>query len=506
MRTAGPVEMAHWDLHQGAPAYTGITNLYNNLTYRNVSDGLRGIVPDLASNWEITPDGLEFTFALREGVKWHDGVAFSSADVVATFDRILDPPSEAIVTDVTASRFEMVADVTALDANTVKMTLKRPTPWFVDVLGGAPHFGYAVIYPKHFMDANDQNVRENIPPGTGAFMFKDRLPGEYLEMEANPNYWNPDLPYVDGIKALHIPVWANRGAAVLTGLADFTWNGDSETWHRAKDEPDKYKASNPPTNGQFGIWVNNTVKPFDDVRVRRAVHLAVNREHIYGVYSGITVPMTTGRWLSPASKWAQSNEEILSLPGWRIDQAGKAEDIVEAKALMAEAGYADGVNIQAMGTNTPASGEVFGVAFLAQLDEILGITSDMEIIERGLEGEALVEGNWAIGFFTGAGPADVTDPTPVWNSAFRCGGLQNHEGYCNPEFDSILDKLLTVFDPDEREALIYEAMDFLDQEMPIWPVGAGAGLPMSGIHVNGIMIEDLGGYPWGRYETVWMDN
>ena len=505
VRTAGPVEMAHWDLHQGAPAYTGITNVYNNLTYRNVGQGQRDVVPDLAVSWEISSDGMTYTFPLREGVKWHDGVEFTSADVQATFDRILNPPSADIVTDVTASRFEMVESVSVSDKYTVQFTLKRPTPWFVNVLGGAPHFGYAVIYPKHFLDANDQNVRSNIPPGTGAFKFKDRLPGEYLEMEANPNYWNSALPYVDGIRALHIPVWANRGTAVLTGLADFTWNGDVETWNRAHEEPDKYKTSSPPVNSSFGWWINNAVEPLDDPRVRRAMLLAIDKDFMHEVTGGVTIPQKIARWVTDAHPDAMPESEIRKIPGYRNDPAGRAADIAEAQRLLADAGYPDGFNVKVVGSNAPAFATVVGVAFLQQLEQTLNITSDLEVIERGLEGEALVEGNWGIGFMTGPGPADVPDPTPIWNAALRCDAKQNHGNYCDPAFDLILDRMLTEFDPVKRKDLLYEAMDHLDQNPPVVSGAQSTGLPMGGIHVMGIMLEDVGGYPWGRYETVWLN-
>ena len=151
VRTAGPVEMAHWDLHQGAPAYTGITNMYNNLTYRNVGMRQRDIVPDLATGWEVSNDGLTYTFTLREGAEWHDGVEFTGLDVIGTFDRILNPP-EGVITGSIRQSFEPVEDVRLLDTYKVAFDLVRPTPWFVNVLGAAPHFGYPVIYPKHFLE------------------------------------------------------------------------------------------------------------------------------------------------------------------------------------------------------------------------------------------------------------------------------------------------------------------------------------------------------------------
>ncbi len=159
--------------------------MYNNLTYRNVGEGQRDIVPDLATGWEVSNDGLTYTFTLREGAEWHDGVEFTALDVIGTFDRILNPP-EGVITGSIRQSFEPVEDIRLLDTYKVAFDLVRPTPWFVNVLGAAPHFGYPVMYPKHFLDAHNQNVRENLPPGTGAFLFRERVPGEYLELEANP--------------------------------------------------------------------------------------------------------------------------------------------------------------------------------------------------------------------------------------------------------------------------------------------------------------------------------
>ena len=503
VRTGGPVEMAHWDLHQGAPAYTGITNIYNNITYRNVGEGQRDIVPDLATGWEVSNDGLTYTFTLREGAEWHDGVEFTALDVIGTFDRIMDPP-EGVITGSIRQSFEPVEEVRLLDTYKVAFDLIRPTPWFVNVLGAAPHFGYPVIYPKHFLDAHNQNMRENLPPGTGAFIFKERVPGEYLELEANANYWNPDLPYVDGIKALHIPVWANRGAAVLTGIVDFTWNGNQETWARAMAQPDQFHGSNPPINGTSPMWTNNSKAPLDDVRVRRAIHIGLDKKFDLEVAGAIALPNYKARWITRAVPGHMSDEEILKLPGWREDPEGRAADIAEAKRLMAEAGYPDGFHIKAVGNNTPAGGEVRGVSWLQQAEDILGITSDLEIIERGIEGEILVDGEWHVAFVTGTG-SDVADPTAQWNGIFRCGADGNYYRYCNPAFDALLDQLLVEFDPGERVKLLRQAMDMLDENPPGYMAGAGSGLPMGGVHVRGIMIEDIGGYPWGRYETVWLD-
>ena len=101
----------------------------------------------------------------------------------------------------------------------MEFTLKRPTPWFIEVLGAAPHFGYPVIYPKHFLDLHDQNVRENIPPGTGAFKYKDRLPGEYLVMEGMVEYYAQD----EGTRTQIDNLWHE---GYMRGLGQVEWEHD----------------------------------------------------------------------------------------------------------------------------------------------------------------------------------------------------------------------------------------------------------------------------------------
>ena len=112
VRTGWPIAVQHFDLHQGAIAYGGMTMMYNNLVYWNAADGERSIIPDLAESWDISPDGLTWTFPLREGVKWHDGMDFTSADVEATFDRIFNPP-EGVITGQMTDLFEPIESVEA---------------------------------------------------------------------------------------------------------------------------------------------------------------------------------------------------------------------------------------------------------------------------------------------------------------------------------------------------------------------------------------------------------
>ena len=213
LKTAFGVTVSHFDIHQGGGPHV-LGHMYNNLVRRNLVDGLRTVVPDLAESWEISDDGLTYTFNLREGVTYHDGTPFSSADVVATFNRIMDPP-EGVVS-VFKDEFTMVDSVEAIDELTVQFNLNAPRTYFLDLLAGT---GMVVYSAKH-LEENNNDLREVVVPGTGAFKYVEYLTAEKWILERNDDYWDAELPYLDGLELLHVPAWSDRGSAVLTGQAE----------------------------------------------------------------------------------------------------------------------------------------------------------------------------------------------------------------------------------------------------------------------------------------------
>ncbi len=132
-----------------------------------------------------------------------------------------------------------------------------------------------------------------------------------------------------------MPAWPDRGTAVLTGQADITFNGSYDTWLEAQSRPEMVTAQAPCLNSHM-FAINNTKPPFDNPLVRRAIHLAVDRQSIIDAFTPVWEPAFVTRWLPSASPWATPQEEILQMPGYRPD---KTEDIETARALLAEAGY-----------------------------------------------------------------------------------------------------------------------------------------------------------------------
>src|SRR5689334_24680686 len=171
LKWAGPAEVAHFDVHQGAFRFV-LGQMYNNLVRFNPADGLKTIIADLAESWKISSDGKTYTFKLRDGVKFHDGTPFSSADVVATFSRIIFPP--AGMASIYKDQFAAVAKVEAIDRLNVRFILKEPQPYFLELFTPSS----MVVYSKKALDENNQDLRKVIAPGTGAFMFKERKRSE----------------------------------------------------------------------------------------------------------------------------------------------------------------------------------------------------------------------------------------------------------------------------------------------------------------------------------------
>src|SRR4029453_8161193 len=130
LKWAGPAEVAHFDVHQGAFRFV-LGKMHNNLVRFNPADGLKTIIPDLAESWKVSADGKTYTFKLRDGVKFHDGTPFSSADGVGTFSRIIFPP--AGMASIYKDQFSAVAKVDAVDRLNVRFTLKEPQPYFLEL-------------------------------------------------------------------------------------------------------------------------------------------------------------------------------------------------------------------------------------------------------------------------------------------------------------------------------------------------------------------------------------
>lgn len=496
LRITVPINPQHFDPHQGGITYVNV-NMYSHLLTREMPTGAKVIVPDLAERYEAAPDGKAFTFYLRDGVKWHDGTPFTSADVVATFNRIMSPPEGVVPIrkDIVNSAVEKVE---AIDPLTVRFTLKQPVPWFLSII----ILDDMVIVPKKALDENKGNLKKVVAPGTGPFMHKDAKPKEKWELVKNPNYWDAELPYLDGITFVHQQEMVERGTAVLARVSEMTFN--TSTPVRLAAQKRDYVNTRLIPGGYQGIttFINNSRKPFDDPRVRRAMHLALNRQNIVKAFES-QQPVDISRWVSVAAAgWAMPTEEVQKLPGYRPN---KDEDVAAAKKLMAEAGYADGFGpVEMVTANTPQFAEILAPAFIDEWQRSLGITCKIRPVERSLLAEEYKNGTFDLLTETNY-QVPFADPTAGWNSVFRAGGVTNFARYSNPEFDKLLDQLLVEMDENKRKELVNKGCDILDANPPIIYIGPGNNSPVWMKYVKGTGIEQQSLSVWGQQNTTWLD-
>jgi len=490
----GTTTSPHFDLHQGATVHP-LTHAYNNLVRKDLTDGLRTLIPDLAARWETSADNLSHTFHLRDGVKFHDGTPFTADDVVASFNRILSPP--AGVASVLRSQLDMVERVEAVDPRTARFVLKHPSLIFMEVLSQPA----MVVYSKKAIDENGGDLRKAVAPGTGAFMFKDYKAGEKWTYVRNPEYWDKELPYVDTLEMIDTPQLSDRGTAVLTGQADMTWNGSVDTWKEGQQRKDQITVAQIPNFGAHTAHLNNERGPLGDKRVRRAIHLAVSRQNIFKAYEN-QEPIFLGRWMSYASPGSPTLDEIGKLPGYRAD---KSADIAEAKKLMAEAGHPNGFGpIELLSATAPWAAEIMAPVFADELQRTLGIQTKIRLIERGLLIEEYKKGSFDILVETQFA-CPIADYTIAWNDYLKTGGSKNWSRYSSKEFDALLENLNNESDPAKQKALFQQGMDHLDQEVPFIITGFTAHSPMWRNNVKGLVLDKRVYVEWGRAETAWLD-
>ena len=490
----GTVSVRHFDMHQGSsPSYLG--HGYEMLVALNQPKGNRGIVGQLAESWDISDGGKTYTFNLRQGVNFHDGTPFTSADVVASFNRIIFPPEG--ITSTRGDVFSFVTGVEAIDDHTVEFTLKGPRAYFLQLLTNAT----MIIYSKKTLDENNNDLKElELAPGTGPFKFVEYRENERSVHERNEDYWFPELPYIDRLEQIAAPTTADRGLFVITGQSDMTWGTTPVVAAQAAKEPDKFGTALAVTTGSWPVAINFARKPFDDARVRRALHLATNKHTIWGVINPVFGTVLAG-WHTAGSAYAPDLETLERTPGFRKNNS---EDIAEAKRLMAEAGFADGLkDVNFLVPSPPMFAEALGPAIQEQLKTNLSIESTFTLFTRGESHLEAEKGNYDLYIYSSGGT--LHDPVIQWSKYYKTGGTHNLGGYSSPELDDILDRMEGELDPNARARLVYEAEQILGRDVPGLQFGTTAHAPVWRLYVKGMALEDRLFSEWARIYTAWLD-
>ncbi len=384
--------------------------------------------PALAEDWTISPDNLTWTFTLRQGVTWHNGREFVADDVVYSFQRIIDE-------GLNGWRFGSVESVTAPDDSTVEITLTRPSPNLLVSIAG---FKGMAIVPREIVE--DGTIATN-PIGTGPFRFVSQSPDQGIVLEANPDYWRSDegLPMLDGIRFVQIPDAGTKLTALRTGEVHWIDAVPPQDIENLTAE-DGITLGRVPGGDYHYFALNQSTPPLDDVRVRQAIAMAIDRGVITeAAQFGAATPNQTA---IPASNAA-----------WYFDYAPyQPADLVGAQALLDDAGV-NGLTIEFLVTSDFPETVTQAQVIAAQLAAI-GIT--VEITDVDFNTWLDRQGNGEFGAFMLSWIGNI-DPDDFYYAQHHSEGGFNFQGYANPDVDALLDAARVETDQTARKALYDQA-------------------------------------------------
>lgn len=398
------------------------------------------IIGDLAESWELSEDGKIYTFKLVRNAKFHDGKPLTSADVKHTFDIVRNPPE-----GVTSARKLLLAAVSSIetpDDYTVQFVLTRPSPALISSLAT----GWFVVCPKHLLEA--KGTMKDVVVGSGPFMMKEYKRGVSIQMVKNPNYHVPDRPYLDGITYYVIPDPATAYAYLRTGQLLF-YDGLSGKDARKVEVELKNKTTVHKNASYIGdpYTVNTRRRPFDDIRVRKALALSVDHAQAVQVVNdgdGVVAG------LLPQSPWGLPAEELAKVPGyWPDIEASRAE----AKKLLAEAGYPNGFDTTLTTRKGAGTHDARGV-FLADQFARIGVRAKLNVQESAVYFETMKAANFDIA--TNVISSLANDPDFLIGDFHTCKGGLNYAGICSDKVDELYMKQSETVDVDERKRVTRE--------------------------------------------------
>src|SRR5262245_60871001 len=372
------------------------------------------IIGDVASEWTISPDGLTYTFKIRPGIWFHDGSPLTAADVKATYDKIISPPDG--VRSIRKLFYSAVASVEAPDPGTVVFKLKFPSASLLAGLASP----WNVIFPKKYLDKDPNYFKSNVV-GSGPFKLKNYTRGSTFEGERNPDYFVKDRRYLHGYKFFVSTETSVRAAAVRSGRAyiEFRDLPLSEVDAIKKHLGDKIVVQQTAFVTHFGIAMNNTVKPFNDVRVRKALTLGIDRYTGAKVLHRLTSLRDVGGLMRPGTEWAIPEAELEQFPGfWRDPEKSRAE----ARKLLAEAGYPNGLKVVLKNRNVKLPYQDFAVYVIQEWRKI-GVEAEHRPLETATwYSDGRDKGNFELMVFPAGGFID--DPDQLL-APYITGGSRN---------------------------------------------------------------------------------
>ncbi|MEQ1901710.1 MAG: ABC transporter substrate-binding protein [Devosia sp.] len=419
-------------IYTGAQVYEGIFSKLIDF------DAAGNFVPDLASSWEQVDDKT-WKFNLVTNATFHNGEKFTAADVKYSFERILDPATASAY----AGLYAQIESVDAKDPAVAVFHLKSSFGPFLNNLATNGQ-----IVNQKAIESGDPARN---PVGTGPFKFVEWVQGDHLTLEKNPSYFKTGLPHLDGVVFRFLLVDQSRIDALSAGELDWADAIPLPQVPTLSKDPRFTYITSPVAGIADYIALNTSLPPFDNVKVRQAVALAINRADIRdAAYAGTgelgKIEMPTG------SPW-YDEESIF---------AGVV-DIEKAKALLAEAGYANGLTVEYLGL--PQYPELLKTGqVIREHLKVIGIDMQIKPVDVSIWYDAFVNSTYQI---TSAYQERSIDPDNFYSLVIKTGGPVNTVKYSNADVDALIDKAAAIVDMAERKDIYRQIRAKVTEDAPL---------------------------------------
>ncbi|MBI2909500.1 MAG: ABC transporter substrate-binding protein [Chloroflexi bacterium] len=410
-------------------------------------------VPDLATSWQVSPDGKVYTFHLAKGAKFHDGSPVSAEDVKFTLDRIRNP-QRGMAKSPRRQQLDRVTSIDTPDDYTVKITLSRPQSYFPTLMAVV----YYAVMPKRVVLDKGNDMRKTVV-GSGPFKLKSYSTGVGWELERNPDYFVKGRPYLDGVKGYIIVDSFTRFAALRTRnilwYAPFPYMTVSQTKTIEQTLSDKIALEWGAHPAWYGVVFNLSKPPWSDVRVRQAVSMALDRKKVVAVaLEGAGVPAMVSL---PTAEWRLPEDEMMKVPGYaKPDPEG-------AKRLLAEVGLSQGFKAEVLVRGIKPTTDIAVV--VKDAGATIGIDFELKMAETATFNDARYRK--AFDVLVGGSSAKLDDPDLSMGDWYVTDAEMNWAAYSNSHYDELYAKQSQTVDPAERRKIVWEMQRALLRDVPI---------------------------------------
>jgi len=454
LNRSNSAEPATLDPHTmvGVPESNIARDLFEGLVTED-RDG--NIVPGVAQRWDISKDGLIYTFYLNPQARWSNGDPLTSADFVYSLRRAVAPLTASPYANflypiknaqlVNQNKKPLTElGVQAIDATTLQITLESPTAYF---LASLPHSTMRPVHQKTVEQYGGQFTQPGHLISNGPYQLKDWIVNAAVQLEKNPYYWNKEAVHIETVNWIPIVDGAAMVRMYQGGQVDITTSIPSNQYKRLKALLHDEVTSSPMLATAY-YFFNLDKAPFkDNLKLRQALTMALDRN--------IITEQVLGKGEIPLYADVPPNTDNIDVKPYDWATSPQNENIAKAKELYVAAGYSKENPLKfTLIFNTLEDQKKLALAVASLWKQTLGV----EVIMENQEWKVLLD-NRRQGNFTmarGGWVADYNDPTTFLN-LFLCNNIQNYSHVCDPVFEELMDKAAKMADPKERRALLTQA-------------------------------------------------